>query len=62
MLQKWNSNIQFNYIVACSKFTAKMRFDVILKLRAGVPGSFNFSSHLIVPVQSDKGLRKVKQL
>ena len=50
MLQKWNSNIQSNYIVACSKFSAKMRFDVISKLRADVPGSFNFSSHLIVPV------------
>ena len=45
MLQKWNSNIPFNYIVACSKFSAKMRFDVILNLRAVVPGSFKFSSH-----------------
>lgn len=31
MLQKWNSNIQFNLIVACGKFRAKMRFDEILK-------------------------------
>lgn len=50
MLQKWNSNIQFNYIVACSKFSAKIRLDLIFKLRAVVPCGFNFSSHLIVPV------------
>lgn len=58
MLQKWNSNIQFNLIVACGKFRAKMRFDEILKLRARIPDGFNFSSHSSQS-QSDKSLRKV---
>ena len=58
MLQKWNSNIRFNLIVACRKFRAKMRFDEILKLRARVPGGFNFSSHSSQSL-SDRSLRKV---